>query len=78
MQSLNLQIHVGKDGILKLETPIGITNADLDVILIINPIIEPRPIEWPANFFNEILGSWQGTPLIREPQGTYESRSDFQ
>lgn len=78
MQSLNLQIHVGKDGILKLETPIGVTNVDLEVILIVNPITEPLPIEWPANFFNEILGGWQGKPLIREPQGTYESRSDFQ
>ena len=78
MQSLTFHTHVGKDGILKLETPIGIANTDLEVILIVNPIREARPIlEWPVNFFTEIIGGWQGKPLVREPQGTYKSRREF-
>jgi len=78
MQSLTLHTHVGKDGILKLETPIGITNTDLEVILIVNPVLDARPrLEWPASFFTDILGAWEGKPLVRESQGTYESRREL-
>ena len=78
MQSLTLHTSVGKDGILKIETPIGITNAELEVVLVVHPIEEAPPIpEWPANFFTEIVGGWEGAPLVREPQGTYETRSEF-
>lgn len=78
MQSLTLYAHVGKDGILKLETPIGVANTDLEVILIVNPVSQTRPaLEWPANFFTEIIGGWEGNPLIRESQGRYEARNEL-
>jgi len=78
MQSLTLHARVGKDGILKLETPIGISDMDLEIILIVHPVMEGRTVpEWPTGFFTEIVGGWQGKPLVREPQGTYEARSDF-
>lgn len=78
MHSLTLHARVGRDGILKLETPIGMTDADLEVTLIVHPANETRPTtEWPPSFFAEILGGWEGTPLVREPQGTYETRSNF-
>lgn len=31
--------------------------------------------EWPANFFDEVVGAWQGEPLKRAPQGDYETRT---
>ena len=78
MQSLTLHARVGKDGILKLETPIGITNADLEIILVVNPVEEAqRGHGWPAFFFTEVVGGWKGAPLVRESQGTYETRSDL-
>ena len=30
--------------------------------------------EWPPEFFEEVVGGWQGGPLERPPQGTYEHR----
>jgi len=76
MQSLTLRAHIGKDGILKLETPIGVKNVDLEIVLVVHPVEEVKSlVEWPANFFTEIIGGWEGTPLVREPQGTYETRS---
>ena len=30
--------------------------------------------EWPPGFFEEVVGGWQGKPLERPPQGTYEHR----
>ena len=79
MQTLTLHTRVGKDGILKIETPIGITNADLEVILVVNPRdTEARSLSvWPANFFTEMIGGWEGERLVREPQGTYETRSEL-
>jgi hypothetical protein len=63
---------------LKIETPIGITNAELEIVLVVHHIEKAHPIpEWPANFFTEIIGGWEGAPLVREPQGTYETRSEF-
>ena len=78
MQSLTLHVHVGNDGILKLETPIGIVNANLEIVLVVHPVEEAYSVpEWPANCFTEIIGGWEGAPLVREPQGTYETRSEF-
>jgi len=78
MESLTLHTHVGKDGILKLETPVGVTNTDIEVTLIVNPVGEKRPLnDWTADFFAKIIGGWQGVPFVREPQGSYESRSNF-
>jgi hypothetical protein len=82
MQSLTLHTRVGKDGILKLEAPIGIVNADLEVILVVQPLGEPAtgaPAPgWTPDFFKDIVGGWQGEPLVREPQGTYEVRNVLQ
>jgi len=75
MLSHTLHTHVGSDGILKLEMPISITISDLEVILIVNPV---SPIvEWPPSFFTDILGVWEGSPLTRDPQGSYESRDEL-
>jgi hypothetical protein len=50
----------------------------LEIVLVVHPVEEVKPIsEWPANFFTEIIGGWEGAPLVREPQGTYETRSEF-
>ena len=77
MQSLTLHTHVGKDGILKLETPIGMINTDVEIILIVNPVEAHPMLAWPINFFTDILGGWEGKPLVCESQGTYESRREF-
>ena len=66
MQSLILHIHVGADGTLKLEIPIGIKNADMEVILVVNPTDRTstakatkikRAKKWPPGFFEETFGS---------------------
>jgi len=78
MRSLTLHARVGRDGILKLETPIGMADAELEIILIVHPVNEARlALEWPPTLFTEIIGGWEGKPLVREPQGTYETRNHF-
>ncbi len=42
------------------------------------PVENEKPFAtWPANFFTEIIGGWEGAPLVREPQGSYETRSEL-
>lgn len=32
---------------------------------------------WPARFFEEVVGGWQGEPLQRPPQGHLETREQM-
>jgi hypothetical protein len=60
MQSVSLNYRVGEDGILNLDVPIGLTNADLEVtVQPITRIIEenvPQGKGWPPSFLKRLLG----------------------
>lgn len=49
MQSITLRSHVGSDGILHLEVPVGLTDAELEVTVTVQFVtstaIEDRPKE---------------------------------
>ena len=38
-----------------------------------------REIEggWPPGFFEEVVGSWEGEPLVRPDQGEFEKRREL-
>ena len=80
MLSLSLQSHVGSDGILKLQVPVGLSNTDLEIMLIFQPIKlpslrkKPEDLGWPPNFFEQTFGSCAEDPLVRAPPGEYEER----
>ncbi|MEW5719163.1 MAG: hypothetical protein AB1817_11080, partial [Chloroflexota bacterium] len=77
-KSITLHSHVGADGLLNLQVPLGLTNADLEIVLVVVPIAPtaktPDALGWPPGFFEETAGAWQGERLAREPQGEYERR----
>ncbi len=71
MQTIKLDSYVGKDGILKLEVPLAITNTDLEVVV----VVQPKPQrEWPVGYFDETAGSLADDPLERPDQGVFEER----
>ena len=82
MKSVTFRSHVGADGILSLQVPVGITNAELEVMVIVQPLVQPE-VETPAytgwlpGFFEEVIGSWAGEPLVRPEQGEYEVRENL-
>lgn len=76
MQSLTLHTRVGKDGILKLEMPSDVRDTELEVVLIFNPVSKTMA-GWSPAFFTEVIGGWQGEPLVREPQGQHEIRDEL-
>ena len=40
------------------------------------PIVTPKNRGWSAGFFEDVIGGWEGKPLVREPQPEYQER-DF-
>ncbi len=32
---------------------------------------------WPEGYFENVVGSWQGEPLTRPPQGAFEDRESW-
>jgi hypothetical protein len=77
MQSVNIQTHVGPDGILRLEIPTNLPEQDLQVLVIYQQTPDPPTLtqeEWSPDFFEKVIGSWEGEPLTRGEQGQYEER----
>ncbi len=63
MESIALRSHVGSDGILKLEVPTDLTDADVEVTVTLRPVAsasEPEPRDqygWPVGFLEKTFGS---------------------
>lgn len=76
MQTIRLNAHVGSDGLLKLEVPLEIADADLEVTVVIQRVAEMADAEdeWPAGYFETVFGSLTDDPLTRPEQGEYEQR----
>lgn len=81
MNSIALKTHVGPDGRLRLNIPTGLTDTDLEVIVIMQPVIakpatKPKDLGWPPGFFEQTFGSFKDEPLERPEQGEYEQREE--
>lgn len=72
MQSIKITAHVGEDGILKLEVPVGKPNVDCEVTVNVPEVNEQRR-EWEA-FVNEMYGALADDPIERGDQGIPETR----
>ncbi|MBE9053597.1 hypothetical protein IQ243_24965 [Nostocales cyanobacterium LEGE 11386] len=84
MQSIKLCSHVGADGILHLEIPVGITDKEMEVVVIYQQIELSAPAKtleelgWPPGFFERTAGSLVDDPIQRYPQGEYDQREQFE
>ena len=84
MQSITLHSHVGEDGILQLSVPVGMTDVDLEVMVIVQPIVKsesaktPEELGWTPGFFERTFGAWEGEPLTREDQGELQERESLE
>ncbi|MCC0179854.1 hypothetical protein I4641_23225 [Waterburya agarophytonicola K14] len=81
MQSIKLNSHIGSDGILRLDIPVDVKNADIEVVVTVKNInSEPEKVTksaWSPDFFTKTAGAWVGEPLKRELQGEYENREEL-
>jgi len=83
MQTIILNSQVGQDGILHLDIPVDITNADLTITVILQPMTDsqqenqPKGKGCPANFFEETSGCLKNTPLIIDSEGVFDDLEEF-
>ncbi|MBE2270993.1 MAG: hypothetical protein IAE80_22340 [Anaerolinea sp.] len=71
MQTIKFDARVGEDGILKLEVPLDLADADLEVLVVVQ---RKEKRAWPEGYFERTAGSLADNPLERPPQGDYEER----
>lgn len=70
MYSVKLTKHVGEDGILHLDIPVGITDKEVEIMVIYQPIEIPKQqktpeeLGWPPGFFERTYGSCQDDPIV--------------
>ena len=77
METITLHSRVGADGLLKLQVPLHLTNTELEVVLVVQPVSTAEAHGWPPGFFEQTYGSLRDQPLVREPQGEYEIRDEL-
>ncbi len=93
MESIKLKAHVGSDGLLKLEVPLGILNSDLEVLVVVQALpadslttpanipsdkkLSPEELGWPPGFFEQTAGALADDPLIIGSEGDYEVREEL-
>lgn len=68
-----------------LIVPAELRNRRVEIIMLpldeVAPNGKPAAVDangWLVGFFEETEGRWSGEPLVREPQGDYETRLEFE
>ena len=74
METIKVKAHVGRDGILKLELPIGTSDVDCEVLVTIERKMTREA--WLA-FIDETAGSLADDPIERLEQGTPDFRDEI-
>ncbi|MGH9835903.1 MAG: hypothetical protein ACREBD_37345 [Blastocatellia bacterium] len=83
MQSVTVRSHIGSDGMLNLQIPVELKDVDVEVVVTMKPLTVDdlealaQSNGWPPGFFTNVIGSWEGEPLAREPEGDYEEREEL-
>lgn len=81
MRSIKVRSHVGADGMLHLNIPLGLTDRDVEIMVIYQPLETesktktPQELGWAPGFFENTFGAWEGEPLVLEPQGEPQERN---
>lgn len=78
MQSINLRSRVGSDGILHLEVPVGLTDAELEITVTVQSVKPIANVEilqgrgWPPVFFEDTFGCFKDDPLVIDSEGIFD------
>jgi hypothetical protein len=78
MNRIVMKSKVSSDGVLHLQVPVGIAEADQEVRVTVDPIPSDETLsaaEW-RSWVEAMAGSWQGD-FDRPPQGDYETRDSL-
>jgi hypothetical protein len=83
MHTFPAKARTATDGTLTLAIPTGLPDADVDVLVVFDVILQPAaklvdPARaWPEGYFEEYFGALRGEGLVRHPQGVIEERESL-
>jgi hypothetical protein len=80
METIKVKARIGKDGILKLEVPTGLSAREVEVVLVMQEA-EPQVVDangWPTGFFDRTYGALADDPIERPPQLPLEERDPIE
>jgi|694.fasta_scaffold09788_3 hypothetical protein len=69
MKSITVHSSVGEDGILKLNLPLELKNAELEVMVIFQAVEKQKPLT--QSFLENTYGAFRNEPLERPSQGGF-------
>jgi hypothetical protein len=84
MQSIQLQTHIGEDGILKVKLPSNVENQEIEVMIIFQPVkdkdispieTEKKKLSW-QEFIEKTAGSCADDPIVLDDLGIDETLDD--
>lgn len=87
MQTITLRSYVGKDGVLNLQVPTGLSDVQLEVVVTFQPIEnktntylaeETDENGWPIGFFEETSGCLADDPISIDYEGDFEVRDELE
>ena len=73
MESVRVRQHVGKDGILHLEIPVGLVDREVEAMVIYQPVQAAMAT---APSLEQLYGICADDPIILDDQGISEALDD--
>ena len=73
MESIRVRQHVGQDGILHLDVPIGLTEQDVEVMVIYQPIQASTTTD---RSLEQLYGICADDPIMLDDRGISEALDD--
>ena len=73
MESVRVRQHVGQDGILHLEIPVGLVDREVEAMVIYQPV---QAVMTTAPALEQLYGICADDPIILDDQGISEALDD--
>ncbi|MCX7046383.1 MAG: hypothetical protein NTX50_12970 [Candidatus Sumerlaeota bacterium] len=81
MKTIQMTTHIGHDGILHLDMPVGLQDQSAETVVVLQSNHKDANSSdsrgWPPGFFEKTYGCLAGNPMERAPQGELEKREDI-
>lgn len=79
MQTIKLRSKIGKDGILHLDIPVGVTETELEVTLMFEPDTLPSQGKgYPPGFFERTYGICADDPIVIDDEVIREDEVEME
>lgn len=80
MQTIILKARADSDGVVKLEVPTGLTDQEIEIVLVMQPL-DAEPVDemgYPIGYFEETYGMFADEPLERNQPLDFDVRDEIE